>query len=55
MDISVFHLLHQLGVVALLSLLVAVVPAIMAIGYALHRVDSIERAVRNSPRKIIDR
>lgn len=35
MQIGVFHLLAQLGTVAMLSLLVAVVPAIMALGYAI--------------------
>ena len=33
--VSPFHVLQQLGVVALLSLLVAVVPAVMAVGYVI--------------------
>ena len=34
------HILNQMGVVAMLSMLVAVVPAIMAIGYAIWPTES---------------
>jgi hypothetical protein len=38
--VSVPHLLNQLGSVALLSLLIAVIPAVMAAGYAIWPTES---------------